>query len=124
MPVIVTFAFLRAGFADRGAAFQHEPENRQVLTGPSHCQTRRRRTNICAIEAGADALFHVHRFSLACVGARHAYLCTKHGMAGRSGQFFVAIVPGSGVQPEHSMDRHRSPVGALAAGFPTLLGSG
>ena len=69
MFVLVPLALLGAQVAGGDAGFDLRAHHRDVLAGPADRQARRRRADVGAVEANADALPHVHPLGGAGVGA-------------------------------------------------------
>ena len=80
MLMVMGVAFRRAGVADPRAQLEHLAQHRVVGSAAAQAQIGRRVAHVGAIEAGADALRHVHLLGRAGVGAAQAHLGAIHRM--------------------------------------------
>jgi hypothetical protein len=104
--VFVLLAFGRAGIAGPGTELEHFLENRFVGSGPPDGELAGRFTDVGAIEAGTNALAHVHLPGRAGIGAAEAHSRAIHQMVGRVGERLVQMALNVRVQSNHLADRH------------------
>ena len=91
MLMFVPFAFLGAKLARRCAGLEQHPDHLIVLACPAHRDSTHGFADVGAVEAGADALAHVHLFGRAGVGAGRAQGRAEHGVASRNRQRLIGI---------------------------------
>ena len=106
MLMLVLLALGRAGVADAGAELEHLPQHVLVGSSPTQRQPARRLANIGAVEAGADALPHIHLFRGAGIGAAEAHLRAIHEVMHRIPERLVHVTLNVGVQSDHLANGH------------------
>lgn len=111
MFMVVPFAFGGAAVARRNAGFEHRADDGDILARAPRRDACGGIADIGAIEAGADALAHVHRFGHAGIRAGRAEQRAEHAVANGGGQFLVQMIH-IGVGGDHLVNGHASsPVG-------------
>lgn len=107
--MVVTVAFVGAAIADPGARVEHDAEDFLVPTRVPHCQPSRRGADIRAVQAGPNALPHVHVFGEAGIRAARTQLRAVHRMACGRVARFMRVIGNVRMQRDHSVDRHQPP---------------
>ena len=106
MLVVVLLALGGARFADPGAQLEHLLKHRVVGAGPANRQLAGGFADVGAIEAGANALGHVHRLGRAGIGAAHAHARAIHQVVGGIAQGLVDVPSDLGVKRDHLANGH------------------
>ena len=106
MLVVVLFALGRAGIANSGAKFEHLAQHLVVRAGTPQAEVGGRIADVGAIEAGADALAHVHCLGGAGVGTAEAHLRAVHRMVDGIAERLVDVAGHVGVKRDHLADGH------------------
>jgi hypothetical protein len=104
--VIVLLAFGRAGVTDAGAEVEDLAKDLFVGSGPPEAESAGGFADIRAVEAGADALPHVHLLRSAGIGAAEAHLCAIHEVVDRIPKRLIHVTVDVGVKADHLADGH------------------
>lgn len=107
MSVIVARTFVGAQLTNPRATLQHQRKHLDILPGPTHGQAAGRGTDIRTVEAGADALAHVHSLGRTSICARCAHFRTDHSVVRGGREQLVEILTDIRVKRDHGVDRHQ-----------------
>ena len=107
MLVVVPLTFDGAGVTDAGAQLQRLAEHLLVRPRPPRRELAGRLAYVRAIEAGPDALAHVHLLGCAGVGAAKTHARAVHQMVRGIGQRLVDVTLNVGVQADHLANGHK-----------------
>ena len=105
MLVIVPFTFGGALVANSRTELEHLTKDLFVRAGSASRELSRRFADIGAIQAGSDALGHVHRLSSACVGATETHSRAVHQVMRRIAKWLVDAPMHVRMQGNHLTDR-------------------
>ena len=101
MLVVVLLAFRRAGIANPGAKLESFLQHLLVRARPPHGELADGVANVGAVQAGANALAHVHLLGGAGVGAAGAHARAIHQVVGGIGQRLVHMAADVRVKRDH-----------------------
>lgn len=121
--MFVALAFRSADVADPRTAFEHQSQDFDILPGPPDSKLGGRCADVGAIEAGANALAHVHWLGSAGIGTRRAHESTKHGVARSDRQWLVHIARDIGMSRNHFTNGHGDTLLQLASAGRAVSGS-
>lgn len=106
MAVPMARAFFGTQVAGPDAGFQLGAQHRDVPSRAADREPGGRRADVGAVQAGPDALAHVHVLGRAGIGAGRAHEIAEHGVARRRRQRLVEIPGDVRMQGDHLMDGH------------------
>ena len=106
MLVLVSLALGSAFLANAGAQLQHLAQHLLVRAGPSYRKLARCLAYVRAVEAGADALRHVHCLGRARVGAAEAHARAIHQMVSGIAERLVDVPGDVRMKRDHLADGH------------------
>ena len=106
MLMVVPLALGGAFVANACTQLQHLAQHLLVGPGPPHRQLARRLANVRAVEAGADALRHVHLLGRARVSAAQTHARAIHQVMSGIAEGLVDVPVHVGVEGDHLADGH------------------
>ena len=104
MFVIVAFALGSTGIANPGTELEGFAKDLLVRASPPDGKLACRLADVCAVEAGADALTHVHRFHGAGVSAAETHARAIHEMVCGVPERLVHMTSDDWVKADHLAD--------------------
>ena len=106
MLMLVPLALGRAFIANSSAQFEHLAQYLLIGARVSYGELSSRLAYVRTIEAGPDALAHVHLFGRAGVSATEAHSRAVHEVMRRIAERLVDVAGEIGVKGDHLADGH------------------
>src|SRR6185369_17383592 len=106
MLVVVALALRGAGVACPGAELERLAQDLIVRPGVPEAEVRSGIANVGTVEAGTDALAHVHVLGRAGIGAAQAHFRAIHRMVDGIAERLVDVAGNAWVKADHLADGH------------------